>query len=503
MNMKTTGKARECVAAIADEGSLKAGQQEAGFGDPLAWTFVTAYRERLDQAKAATGLSSGILWGRCTVEKFPAVLIVSEFGFLGASLATAEADAIVRAMEEGARTGLPVIWCASSGGCRIHEGIFSLHCIPRIIKARQALAAARAPLFSVAMNPLVGGGAVCALSADVIIAEKGGHIGFAGIHAVKSFEKFPLPSDFQTAQYALVHGHVDETTDLSEVKPRLACLLRIFAGPSEAPARHGSPAVKREVNRPDAWSAVQSARSKPVKIPDLIRGVFEDFFELHGDRAGADDSAIITGIGKAGGRAFAVIGHNNSVGEPLGPGLSHRFCAAHPSGHRKALRLARLAKRLALPIATFIDTPGAHLDVRSEAEGQAGSIAELVGAMLEAPAPTIGFIIGEGGSAGALPFTTVDRLIMLENAVYSVISPEAAAAIMARDASKAPEAAAALKPTAADMLECGVADDVLAAGADLRELVSSTKHSLLYWMHEIESSGTLGARRLRTGEYHG
>ncbi len=496
--METVSTGRERIALIADHGSFKAGAQEPTSRDPLQWTAFSTYREKIELAKTATGLPCGIMWGECRIEELPVILIVNEFGFMGGSLAIAETETIVRAIDAGIANNLPVIWCASSGGCRIYEGVFSLHCISKFIKARNALAQAHLPLIMVAMHPLVGGANVCSTLADITIGEKGAHMGFAGINVIKSFEKFPLPSGFQTSEYAFAHGHIDEAVEPGAIKTRLGQIVRILSARPKAGGESGDLAPESGSKGADPWSAVQSARNNATKIDAVIRGVFDDFFELHGDRVNADDTAIITGIGRVGGRAFAVVGHNNTLGAAMGLPLSHHFRAVHPAGHRKALRLIRLARRLRMPIATFIDTPGAQSDVRSEAEGQAGIIGELISAMLDAPVPTIGFIVGEGGSAGALPFTTVDRLIMTATATYSVISPEGVAAILARDASKAPEAAAALKLTAHDMLECGVADHILPGDVPQERFIALVRESILYCLRAIAADETPGSHRLRT-----
>jgi acetyl-CoA carboxylase carboxyl transferase subunit alpha len=209
------------------------------------------------------------------------------------------------------------------------------------------------------------------------------------------------------------------------------------------------------------WQRVQMARHprRPYTL-DYIDRITTDFVELHGDRAFADDPAIVTGLGKIDNIPFAIIGHQK--GRDTREKLARNFGMPHPEGYRKALRIMELASRFDIPILCLVDTPGAYPGVGAEERGQAEAIARNLREMALLTVPIIVVVTGEGGSGGALAIAVGDRILMQENAVYSVISPEGCAAILWRDGSKAEEAAKVLKLTAPDLLSLGVIDEIVA-----------------------------------------
>lgn len=223
-------------------------------------------------------------------------------------------------------------------------------------------------------------------------------------------------------------------------------------------------AVKDAPARPglDAWARVQLARhaERPHTL-DYIADLCTDFIEFHGDRAFRDDPAIVGGVARllGTGRTVLVIGHQK--GTNTKENLRRHFGMAHPEGFRKARRLMAHAEKFGLPVLTFIDIPGADPGIGSEERGQALAIAECIQALTELRAPIIATVIGEGGSGGALALGVADHVIMLENATYSVISPEGCASILWNDARRAPEAAAAMRVTAADALALGIVDEIV------------------------------------------
>ncbi len=208
------------------------------------------------------------------------------------------------------------------------------------------------------------------------------------------------------------------------------------------------------------WQRVQLARHprRPTTL-DLVRHVCDRFEELHGDRLFRDDPAIVAGMGWLGERRIMVIGHQK--GRDTKSNIHRNFGMAHPEGYRKALRLMETAARFGRPVVTFIDTPGAYPGIGAEERGQAEAIARNLREMAALPVPILVFVTGEGGSGGALAIGVGDRVYMLENAIYSVISPEGCAAILWRDRAKAAQAAEAMKITAADALRLGAIDAVL------------------------------------------
>jgi acetyl-CoA carboxylase carboxyl transferase alpha subunit len=218
--------------------------------------------------------------------------------------------------------------------------------------------------------------------------------------------------------------------------------------------------LRHEKRRHDTWVTVSIARHKDrPRTRDYIGRLIDGFEELKGDRLRADDAAIVGGMGWFEGRAVVVVGHQK--GRDLNEQTEVNFGMARPEGYRKAQRLFALAERLRLPVLTFVDTPGAYPGIAAEEGGQARAIAETMLAMARLTVPVVATVIGEGGSGGALALAVADRVLMQENAVYSVISPEGCAAILWRDREFAPQAAEALRPTASQLLELGVIERVV------------------------------------------
>jgi acetyl-CoA carboxylase carboxyl transferase subunit alpha len=210
----------------------------------------------------------------------------------------------------------------------------------------------------------------------------------------------------------------------------------------------------------DPWQRVQLARHprRPTTL-EYIQRIFQDFVELHGDRTFRDDPAIVGGLASLGERHLVVIGHQK--GRDTKTNIRRNFGMAHPEGYRKSLRLMELAARHGRAVVTFIDTPGAYPGVGAEERGQAEAIARNLREMAALPVPILVFVTGEGGSGGALAIGVGDRVFMLENSIYSVISPEGCAAILWRDRARAPDAARAMKLTASDALRLGVIDAII------------------------------------------
>lgn len=249
------------------------------------------------------------------------------------------------------------------------------------------------------------------------------------------------------------------------------------------------------------WQRTQLARH--VQRPTVLAYVGElcsGFLELHGDRLFGDDPAIVGGFGRLGGRSVMIVG--SQKGRTLKDRMQRNFGMPHPEGYRKALRLMKLAEKFSRPILTFIDTPGAYPGVGAEERGQAEAIARNLIVMARLQVPIISVVIGEGGSGGALALGVSDRVLMLEHAIYSVISPEGCAAILWDDPKKAPDAAAALKMTAKDLLKLGVIDEIIAeptggAHRDPQAMATRLAKSLATHLSQLEeiSPGELVVRR--------
>ena len=263
--------------------------------------------------------------------------------------------------------------------------------------------------------------------------------------------------------------------------------------------------LREEPSAEDIWRSVELARhqDRPYTL-DYVERMIDDFFELHGDRGRADDHALVTGIGKLDGRTVVLVGHQK--GRDLKERTTRNFGMAYPEGYRKAMRAMSLADRHGFPLITLVDTPGAYPGVAAEQHGQGGAIARSQAAMVRLSVPTIACVIGEGGSGGAVAIAVADRVLMQENAIYSVISPEGCAAILWRDAGEARKAAAAFRPDAAHCLELGVVDTVVpepegGAHENPDEAAAMLKSAILEALAEIDSLDPAKRRRLRRAKY--
>src|SRR2546426_3306443 len=268
-------------------------------------------------------------------------------------------------------------------------------------------------------------------------------------------------------------------------------LDRIVAEPSDA----------------DIWRSVELARhpDRPYTL-DYVERMLEDFVELHGDRGRADDGALVTGLGKLDGRTIALIGHQK--GRDVKERLDRQFGMAYPEGYHKAMRVMEIAARFGFPLISLIDTPGAYPGVAAEQHGQGGAIARSQAAMVRLEVPTVACIIGEGGSGGAVALAVADRVLMQENAIYSVITPEGCAAILWRDAGEAKRAAAAFKPDAAHCLDLGVIDAIVPepdGGAQLDHGGAALllKASLLEALTDLDDASGGELRRRRRAQVPG
>jgi acetyl-CoA carboxylase carboxyl transferase subunit alpha len=263
--------------------------------------------------------------------------------------------------------------------------------------------------------------------------------------------------------------------------------------------------LQEEPTAEEIWTNVELARhqDRPYTL-DYVERIFEDWFELHGDRGRADDRAIVTGIGKIDGRTAVLVGHQK--GRDLKERTNRNFGMAYPEGYRKAIRAMSLADRHGFPLVTMIDTPGAYPGVAAEQHGQGGAIARSQAAMARLNVPTVACVIGEGGSGGAVAIAVADRVLMQEHAIYSVISPEGCAAILWRDAGEARKAAAAFKPDAAHCQELGVVDAIVAepeggAHTDPDQAAKLLENGILTALEEIEDLDPEERRRRRREKY--
>lgn len=458
------------LAQLVDPGSFTALPDRAPEVDPIGFVDVLPYPHRLTAARSGTGLVEAVVCGTATVAGHGCAVAVMDFRFLGGSLGCAVGELITRAAERALADRVPLVVVTASGGARMQEGVLSLMQMATVSQAIAALRESGVPSISVLTDPTYGGVAASfATNTDVVLAESGARMGFAGPRVIRQVTGRELPDGFQTAEFLLRHGQVDLVVPRHALRGRLATLLAAAAG-GRPPAGGGSRSEYSPGGRPsaaarrgdgrDAWETVRLARhpGRPTTLDYLETG-FDGFVELHGDRLGADCPAVVGGLADLAGRPVMVVGHQK--GHTTAELMARNFGMASPAGHRKALRLVRLAARWGLPVVTLVDTPGADPGVDAEEQGQAAAIAENILTLTMLPTPVVAVITGEGGSGGALALAVADRVLMLEHAVYSVISPEGCAAILWPDRSAAPQAARALRLTSADLCRLGVVDAVV------------------------------------------
>ena len=484
---------RQRIAEIADEGTFSEIGAAISTSDPLE--FVSAgvkYADKAADTKAKTGLDEAIIVGAAEICGHAVILGVMDFAFFGGSLGSGTGERIVLAAEEAIRLGRPLVLFCASGGARMHEGIVSLMQMARTTAAISRLHEAGLPYVAVLTDPTTGGvSASFATVGDLVVAEPKALIGFAGRRVIENTIKQKLPDDFQTAEYLQAHGFLDAIVARADLRAWLDKALSYFR-PVQKPAQLPPPpkARKGRGRKLSAWETVQLAREKDrPTVRDYIELACADFVELHGDRLFGDDPALIGGFATIAGVKVMLIGHLK--GRTVEENLKANFGMANPEGYRKAMRLMRLAEFFHLPVVSFVDTPGAYPGLEAEARGQAEAIARNLCVMARLKTPFVAVVTGEGGSGGAIGVAVGDRVMMLQNAVYSVISPEGCASILWRDGHKAAEAAEALKLTSDSLLALGVVDGVIpeppggahtdkaATAANVRDAVAAALRELL------------------------
>ncbi len=460
------------LGQLLDPGSAELFDFDVEPHDPLEFVDSKPYPDRLRSMRRATGLAEAVMVARGRIDGNPVVTAVMDFRFLGGSLGAAVGELITLAAEAALRERTPLLLVTSSGGARMQEGALSLMQMAKTSQAIGRLDQAGVLTLALITDPTYGGVAASFASLpDVIIAEPGARMGFAGRRVIAQTIRQPLPADFQTAELLLQHGLIDAIHPRHALRTALSRLLSIGsrrpgntpAGPVATDTPPGAVVTDAaELPPVSAWEAVGRARNlaRPTTL-DYLSRVFDDFEELHGDRLGGGDcSAVVGGVARLDGMPVVVVGHQK--GHTPAELTARNYGMPRPSGYRKAARLANLAAKLGLPVVTLVDTPGAYPGVEAEEQGQSVAIAELIRLMAGLPVPVLTVIIGEGGSGGALAMAVADKVFICANGVYSVISPEGCAAILWKDdPAAAPRAAEALRVDARQLLAAGIVDGVV------------------------------------------
>lgn len=474
------------IEMIADEGSFEEWDMDLdgmdGPPDPLQFK---GYSEKIKKLREQTGLKEAVVTGRVKINGKQAVIGVCDGRFMMASMGYAVGEKITRAVERATNENLPVILFTCSGGARMQEGIISLMQMEKTSAALKRHSDAGLLYVTVLTDPTTGGvTASFAMLGDIIIAEPQALIGFAGPRVIEQTIGEKLPEGFQRAEFLLEHGFVDQIVKRENMKPVLGRILKMHdhvhpdcrkgkeirksdrtepvqkAGMTEKKA--GKKAAEQEPwseKSLTAWERVCRSRSKERPVgKDYIDILFEDFVELHGDRYYSDDPAIIGGIAYFQGICVTVIAQ--AKGRTTKENLERNFAMPSPEGYRKARRLMKQAEKFHRPVINFVDTPGAFCGMEAEERGQGEAIARNLFELSGLKVPVLSVVIGEGGSGGALALAVADEVWMLENSVYSVLSPEGFASILWKDSSRSAEAAKMMKLTAADLKKLGVIERV-------------------------------------------
>jgi acetyl-CoA carboxylase carboxyl transferase subunit beta len=495
---------RDRVAQLVDEESFEELSGDLEPIDALSFVDTKPYAERIAAAQKKSSAKSGALYGTATIDGRPLVIAGIDFGFIGGSMGGAVGESITRAAELALERRIPLLVISASGGARMQEGCVSLMQMAKTSQAIGRLKEEGILYASLLTDPTYGGvSASFATLGDVLIAEPEAHIGFAGPSVIEQTIRQTLPDGFQTSGFLMEHGMLDLVETRENLQRTIRNLVDLHtliedtrAGGRESlvarlPAAEGEEAVEEAevlVTR-DPWDVVQLARNleRPHTL-DYVGFVFDDFVELHGDRTFREDPAIVAGLARLGDLVVMLIGHQK--GSTTGEMMERNFGMPEPDGYRKGMRLMRYAEKFGIPIVTLVDTAGAYPGIGAEERGQSNAIAESIMLQSRLPVPTVTIVTGEGGSGGALALAASDKVLMLENSYYSVISPEGCATILFKDAALAPRAAAALRITAPDLLRLEVMDAVVpeppdGAHTDHNTTAANVKRALVDSLREL------------------
>ena len=475
--VKTTNRIR----MVADLKSFTPWFEDMPVSNPLNYE---GYEEKLAETREKTGADEAVTVGQCKVFGEDAVLGICETRFMMGSMGHVVGEKITRAIEKATELKLPVFLFCCSGGARMQEGIISLMQMAKTSAAIKKHGEAGLLYCTILTDPTTGGvTASFAMLGDVIMAEPGALIGFAGPRVIKQTIGQELPEGFQTAEFLLENGFIDGIVRRENLKKTIYFLIKTHQ------CREGSYAEFRkdaeihfELNEilkerswltlpRTAWEKVKAVRQveRPAAT-DYMEYIFDTFVEAHGDRYFQDDAAIVGGVAFLDGQPVTVIA--DVKGKDMKECQKRNFGMPMPEGYRKALRLMKQAEKFNRPIISFVNTPGAFCGIEAEERGQGEAIARNLLEMSALKVPVLCILIGEGGSGGALATAVGNEVWMMENATYSILSPEGFASILWKDSNKAQEASEVMNITAQDLKRLGVIEEIVPefGGADKKSV---------------------------------
>lgn len=458
-------KTKTRIRMVADAGSFEEWFCDIDQKNPLDYP---GYEEKIAGLQEKTKLKEAVTTGVCTVNGIRTVLGVCDARFLMGSMGYVVGEKITRAFERAVEERLPVVLFCSSGGARMQEGIISLMQMAKTSASIKKHSEAGLFYLPVLTDPTTGGvTASFAMLGDVILAEPGALIGFAGPRVIAQTIGQKLPEGFQRAEFLVEKGIIDGIVERKDLKDTISHLLEVHQEnkcyqnyQSQKFIDYGYREEKIQKKNLTAWDRVELSRSssRPTSM-EYMQQVFDKFLELHGDRNFRDDGAVIGGIGMFGEQPVTVIGQQK--GKNVKENIFRNFGMASPEGYRKALRLMKQAEKFKRPILNFVDTPGAACGIEAEERGQGEAIARNLMEMSGLKVPVLSIFIGEGGSGGALGLAVANEVWMMENATYSILSPEGFASILWKDGKRAKEASEIMKITAEDLQKLQIVEWVI------------------------------------------
>lgn len=469
-------KTKNRIRMVADYKTFEPWFEDMEVSNPLNYE---GYEDKLAAAREKTGLNEAVTVGRCKVFGEDIVLGVCDSRFMMASMGHVVGEKITRAIERATELRLPVFMFCCSGGARMQEGIVSLMQMAKTSAAIKKHGDAGLLYCSILTDPTTGGvTASFAMLGDVIMAEPGALIGFAGPRVIKQTIGQELPEGFQTAEFLVEHGFVDGIVKRENLKKTIHFLIKSHQGVGKKTYADFNTDSHWELSEElkeqswfskprSAWEKVKAVRQvERPSATDYMEHIFDVFVEAHGDRGFSDDKALIGGIGFIEGQPVTVVA--DLKGKDFKECQERNFGMPLPEGYRKALRLMKQAEKFNRPIVSFVNTSGAFCGLEAEERGQGEAIARNLLEMSGLKVPVLCILIGEGGSGGALATAVGNEVWMMENATYSILSPEGFASILWKDSSRAQEASEVMNITAQDLKRLGVIERIIPefGGAD-------------------------------------
>lgn len=509
--------ARKRLEMVLDPDTFMEWDTNLENGDPLEFD---GYEDKIASLQDLTGLDEAVITGTGKIGKRDVVIGVCDTSFLMGSMGHVVGEKITRAVERATKQKKPVILFTCSGGARMQEGIVSLMQMAKTSAALKRHSEAGLLYVTVLTDPTTGGvTASFAMLGDIILAEPGALVGFAGPRVIKQTIGQDLPEGFQRSEFLLEHGLIDNIVKRRHLKRILARILRLHAKTKQVPELYSKiinelaqyeqqkqffeedeeetsldgvsehfedESAESRSEYLTAWDRVQISRmaERPTAV-DYMKKLFTHFYELHGDRAYRDDRAIVGGIAMFGHQPVTVIGQQK--GHNTKENIMRNFGMPYPEGYRKALRLMKQAEKFGRPIICFVDTPGAFCGIEAEERGQGEAIARNLAEMAGITVPILTIMIGEGGSGGALAMAVANEVWMMENATYTILSPEGFASILWKDSKRASEAAEVMKVTASDLWRLGIIEDIIperepATQENIEEIAMIMKEKILSFL---------------------